>query len=275
MMAAAKRYVLFGHPVGHSWSPFVHGLFARQLGDSIEYKLVDVAPADFRKTVIDFFVGHGHGANVTTPHKRAAAEVVNEMTPRAERAGAINVIALRAGAKLFGDNTDGAGLVADLRGNLGLDIADRRILLLGAGGAVRGVLEPLLLENPAAVVIANRTADRAVDLARDFADLGNVSGGGFDEIGSGSWDIVINGTSASLANEVPALPAGVFGPGTLCYDMAYGRGDTPFMEWAVARGASRVVKGFGMLVEQAAESYLLWRGVRPDTAPVIEALSTL
>lgn len=274
-MAATKRYVLFGHPVGHSWSPFVHGLFARQLGDSIEYKLVDVAPADFRKTVIDFFVGQGQGANVTTPHKRAAAEVVNEMTPRAERAGAINVIALRAGAKLFGDNTDGTGLVADLRGNLRTEIAGRRVLLLGAGGAVRGVLEPLLLEDPAALVIANRTADRAAELARDFADLGNVSGGGFEEISSGPWDIVINGTSASLANEVPALPDGVFGADTLCYDMAYGRGNTPFMDWATANGASQVVKGFGMLVEQAAESYLLWRGVRPDTAPVLEALATL
>lgn len=274
-MAAPKRYVLFGHPVGHSWSPFVHGLFARQLGDTIEYKLVDVAPADFRKAVIDFFVGRGNGANVTAPHKHAAAEVVNEMTARAERAGAINVIALRSGAKLFGDNTDGAGLVADLRVNLGIDIADRRILLLGAGGAVRGVLEPLLLEGPAAVVIANRTPDRASELARDFSDLGNVTGGDFSQIRAGPWDIVINGTSASLVSEVPELPAGVFGPDTLCYDMAYGRGDTPFMEWAAARGAARLRKGFGMLVEQAAESYLLWRGVRPDTAPALTALASL
>lgn len=274
-MAATKRYVLFGHPVGHSWSPFIHGLFARQLGDTIEYKLVDVAPEGFRKAVIDFFVGRGHGANVTVPHKQAAAEVVNEMTPRAERAGAVNTITAQTGAKLSGDNTDGAGLVVDLRVNLGIQIADRRILMLGAGGAVRGVLEPLLNEDPAALVIANRTPARAHELAREFVDLGHVTGGGLDAICHGPWDIVINGTSASLAGEVPELPHGIFGPDTLCYDMAYGRGDTPFMKWASARGAVRVRKGFGMLVEQAAESYLLWRGVRPVTAPVLKALAAL
>jgi len=274
-MAATKRYVLFGHPVGHSWSPFIHGLFARQLGNTIDYKLVDVAPADFRKVVIDFFVGRGHGANVTVPHKQAAAEVVNEMTRRAERAGAVNTIVVQSGAKLLGDNTDGAGLVIDLRINLGIEIASRRILVLGAGGAVRGVLEPLLNEDPEAVVIANRTPARAAELAREFEDLGSVTGGGFDAIRDGPWDIVINGTSASLMGEVPDLPDEVFGPHTLCYDMAYGRGDTPFMEWAAARGATRVHKGFGMLVEQAAESHLLWRGVRPVTAPVLKALAAL
>lgn len=274
-MAATKRYVLFGHPVGHSWSPFIHGLFARQLGHDIEYKLADVGPDDFRKAVIDFFVGRGHGANVTVPHKQAAAEVVNDMTQRAARAGAVNAIVARPDTKLFGDNTDGAGLVLDLRVNLGVEIAGRRILLIGAGGAVRGVLEPLLQEGPAAVVIANRTPARAAELASDFADLGNVAGEGLDAIRFGPWDLVINGTSASLAGEVPELPGGVFGPETLCYDMAYGRGATPFMEWATARGASRVRKGFGMLVEQAAESYLLWRGVRPATAPALKALSAL
>lgn len=274
-MAATRRYVLFGHPVGHSWSPFIQGLFARQLGDVIDYKLVDVAPADFRKAVIDFFVGRGHGANVTVPHKQAAAEVVNEMTPRAERAGAVNTLVVRSGAKLLGDNTDGAGLVIDLRINLGVEIASRRILVLGAGGAVRGVLEPLLNEDPGTVVIANRTPARAAELAREFEDLGSVTGGGFDAIRDGPWDIVINGTSASLVGEVPDLPDEVFGPHTLCYDMAYGRGDTPFMEWAAARGSMRVHKGFGMLVEQAAESYLLWRGVRPVTAPVLKALAAL
>ena len=274
-MASTKRYVLFGHPVAHSWSPFIHGLFARQFGDTIEYKLIDVEPADFRKSVIDFFVGRGHGANVTVPHKQAAAEVVNEMTPRAARAGAVNAIAVRAGAKLYRDNTDGAGLVQDLRVNLGVEITGRRILLLGAGGAARGVLGPLLQEKPAALVVANRTPARASELARDFADVGNVTGGDFEAMRFGPWDIVINGTSASLAGEVPELPDGVFGPDTLCYDMAYGRGKTPFMEWAAARGATRIRKGFGMLVEQAAESYLLWRGVRPDTAPVRKALAAL
>ena len=182
-MTATRRYVLFGHPVGHSWSPFIYGLFARQLEDTIDYKLVDVAPADFRKAVIRFFVGRGHGANITVPHKQAAAEVVNELTPRAERAGAVNSIAVRTEAKLLGDNTDGIGLVADLQKNLGIELAGKRILLLGAGGAVRGVLEPLLLEEPNSIVIANRTAARASELARDFSDLGNVTGGGLEAIG--------------------------------------------------------------------------------------------
>lgn len=274
-MRVTRRYVLFGHPVGHSWSPFIHSLFARQLGDVIEYKLVDVAPADFRKRVIDFFVTRGHGANITVPHKRAAAELVNEMTPRAERAGAVNAIATRAGARLLGDNTDGVGLVIDLRVNLGVDIAGRRVLVLGAGGAVRGVLEPLLLEEPATVVIANRTPERARELAQDFADLGNVTGTGLEEMRAGPWDIVINGTSANLAGEVPELPDQFFAADTVCYDMAYGRGATPFMDWAAAHGAVRLHKGFGMLVEQAAESYLLWRGVRPATGPVLKALAAL
>lgn len=274
-MAAGHRYVLFGHPVSHSWSPFIHGLFARQLGHQIEYRLVDVGADDFRRTVIDFFVGGGHGANVTLPHKRAAAEVVNELTPRAEKAGAVNAIAVRRGDRLLGDNTDGVGLVIDLRINHGVSLAGSRILLLGAGGAVRGVLGPLLQEGPAAVLIANRTASRAEELAHDFTGLGPVSGSALDGIGEGPWDVVINGTSASLAGEVPELPDRPFGRRTLCYDMSYGRGDTPFMTWAAARGAGRVCKGFGMLVEQAAESYLLWRGVRPPTAPALTALASL
>lgn len=274
-MPPSKRYLLFGHPVAHSWSPFIHGLFARQFGHAIEYRLADVSVTGFRKAVLDFFVGGGRGANVTLPHKQAAAEIVNELTPRAERAGAVNTIAARPGAKLLGDNTDGAGLVVDLRVNLGVPIKGSRILLLGAGGAVRGVLGPLLQERPAAVVVANRTPDKASELALEFTDLGNITGGGFDTIKLGRWDIVVNGTSASLVGEVPALPGGVFGPDTLGYDMAYGRGDTPFMEWAAARGAGRVCKGFGMLVEQAAESYLLWHGLRPSTAPVLAALDAL
>jgi shikimate dehydrogenase len=266
------RYALFGHPVSHSWSPFIHGLFARQFGHDIEYKPVDVEPADFRRAVIDFFVDHGKGLNVTLPHKQAAAEVVNELTPRAARAGAVNTIVARDAMQLLGDNTDGVGLVTDLVDNLGLRLEGARILLLGAGGAVRGVLGPLLQRGPAEIRIANRTPARAEQLVTEFGDLGQLSASGFEGAGEG-WDLVINGTSASLAGEVPGLAPSAVGPDTVCYDMAYGRSETPFLGWAARQGSSRRHMGWGMLVEQAAEAYLLWRGVRPDTRSVIEALA--
>jgi shikimate dehydrogenase len=266
------RYALFGHPVSHSWSPFIHGLFARQFGHDIEYKPVDVEPADFRRAVIDFFVDHGKGLNVTLPHKQAAAEVVNELTPRAARAGAVNTIVARDAMQLLGDNTDGAGLITDLVDNLGIGLEGARILVLGAGGAVRGVLAPLLRCRPAELRIANRTRERAEGLAQEFGDLGNVTVSGFADAGRG-WNLVINATSASLSGQLPALPVAAVEPGTVCYDMAYGRAETPFLAWATRLGATQCHKGWGMLVEQAAEAYLLWRGVRPETRSVIAALS--
>ena len=269
------RYVLFGHPVSHSWSPFIHGLFARQFDHVVDYKLRDVPPAEFRRAVIDFFVEGGAGANVTLPHKPAAAEVVNELSSRAERAQAVNTIIRRSATGLIGDNTDGAGLVTDLVHNLGIAITGMRLLVLGAGGAVRGVLAPLLEHEPREICIANRTPERARNLQREFADLGEVSASSFDAVDDRPWDLVINATAASLAGEVPVLPPHVVGTTTLCYDMAYGRGDTVFMRWATARGAARACKGWGMLVEQAAESYLLWRGVRPATRSVLDALERL
>jgi len=274
-MPGPDRYVLFGHPVSHSWSPFIHGMFAKQMDADIHYSLMDVAPQRFRRAVVEFFAGGGRGANVTLPHKQAAAELVHGLTDRAARAGAVNTIALRWGDKLYGDNTDGAGLVQDLTVNLGVRLAGRRLLLLGAGGAVRGVLGPLLAERPAELVIANRTVVRAEKLAAEFQDLGAVSGIGFDAVGQGPWDLVINGTSASLAGEVPDLPARAVGPESVCYDMAYARTDTPFQRWAASRGVRRSHKGWGMLVEQAAESWVVWHGKRPDTTPVLTALGSL
>jgi shikimate dehydrogenase len=270
--AIADRYALFGHPVSHSWSPFIHGLFARQFGHDIEYKLVDVEPADFRRSVIGFFVDRGKGLNVTLPHKQAAAEVVNELTPRAARAGAVNTIVARDSMQLLGDNTDGAGLVTDLVQNLAIELEGARILVLGAGGAVRGVLAPLLRCRPAELRIANRTRERAEGLAAQFGDLGNITVSGFGDAGGG-WNLVINATSASLSGQLPELPDAAVEPATVCYDMAYGRAETPFLAWASRLGAARCHKGWGMLVEQAAEAYLLWRGVRPETRSVIEALA--
>jgi len=269
------RYALFGHPVSHSWSPFIHGMFARQFDHVVDYRLCDVDPASFRRTVIDFFVEGGGGANITLPHKPAAAEIVNELSARAERARAVNTIIRRSPTELLGDNTDGAGLVTDLIGNLGVTISGSRLLVLGAGGAVRGVLAPLLEQEPREVRIANRTRERALRLRDEFSDLGEISATTFDEVDDRPWDIVINATAASLAGEVPALPPRTIGHETVCYDMAYGRGDTAFMRWATERGSSRSYKGWGMLVEQAAESYRLWHGVRPATKPVLDALERL
>ena len=267
--------MLFGHPVSHSWSPFIHGLFARQFDHVVDYKLCDVEPPEFRRAVIDFFVAGGGGANVTLPHKPAAAEVVNDLSARAERARAVNTIIRRSATELVGDNTDGAGLVSDLVRNIRVAITGSRLLILGAGGAVRGVLAPLLEQEPRGVRIANRTPERAERLRNEFSDLGEVSASSFDDVDDRPWDIIINATAASLAGDVPALPPRAVGRDTVCYDMAYGRGDTAFMRWAADRGSTRPCKGWGMLVEQAAESYLLWRGVRPATKPVLDALVRL
>ena len=266
------RFALFGHPVSHSWSPFIHGMFARQFDHVVDYKLQDVQPDQFRHAVINFFVEGGGGANVTLPHKPAAAEIVSDLSARAERARAVNTIVRRSATELYGDNTDGAGLVADLTRNLGVTLAGVRLLILGAGGATRGVLAPLLEQEPREVRIANRTPERARRICEEFSDLGEVSASGFSEVGDRPWDIVINATAASLAGQTPELPPRAIGRDTFCYDMAYGRGETAFMRWARERGSTRAHKGWGMLVEQAAESYLLWHGVRPATKSVMTAL---
>lgn len=272
MNAQADQYGVVGHPVAHSWSPFIHGMFARQTGEPVIYRLHDVQPQDFRAYVLDFFSRGGRGLNVTVPHKVAAAELANELTPRAERAIAVNTLMIQRDNRILGDNTDGAGLVHDLRDNLTVNLAGRRMLIVGAGGATRGVVAPLLVLRPAELVIANRTADRAHAFAADFKDLGAVRGCGFDDLGEDAYDVIVNATSASLAGEVPAIPASVIKPESLCYDMAYSKGDTPFLKWAKENGCARAVQGWGMLVEQAAESFQLWRGVRPQTRPVLEAL---
>jgi shikimate dehydrogenase len=269
------RFALFGHPVSHSWSPFIHGLFARQFDHILDYKLRDVDPTSFRRAVIDFFVEGGGGANVTLPHKPAAAEIVNTLSARAERARAVNTIIRKSPTELLGDNTDGAGLVTDLVTNLGVTVAGSRLLILGAGGAVRGVLAPLLEQEPREIHVANRTPERAQRLRDEFSDLGELSASSFDQIDDRPWDIVINATAASLLGEVPALPPRTVGRDTVCYDMAYGRGETAFMRWARERGSTRACKGWGMLVEQAAESYRLWHGVRPATRSVLDALERL
>jgi shikimate dehydrogenase len=267
----ADKYAVIGYPVAHSWSPFIHGLFAKQTGHAITYSRLEVAPEALNERVVEFFAADGKGLNVTLPHKQAACLIARERTPRAEMAGAVNTLVLRNN-NVFGDNTDGAGLIADLTRNLAFTLQGTRILVLGAGGAARGVLGPLLEADPEYLEIANRNDERAVELAHEFSTLGTVHGCGFDAIADSTFDLVLNATSASLQDTIPPIPPQVIGPTTLCYDMAYGRGDTAFTRWAKSAGAGRAETGWGMLVEQAAESFLLWRGVKPRTAPVIAAV---
>jgi shikimate dehydrogenase len=262
------QYGLFGHPVSHSLSPFIHGLFARDTAQQMTYRAYDVLPEDFTARVRAFFGAGGRGLNVTVPHKLAAAGLVDELTERASHAAAVNTLA-RQGDSVLGDNTDGVGLVRDLRDNLGLVITGSRVLILGAGGATRGVLAPLLGLAPAAVTIANRTPDRATALAAAFSDLGSTHGTAFAEVPEQPFDLVINATSASLSGEIPPIPRGAIGASTVCYDLAYGRTATAFVKWAQQCRCARAEQGLGMLVEQAAESFQLWRGVRPQTAPVL------
>jgi shikimate dehydrogenase len=267
------QYGVVGHPVAHSWSPFIHGMFAKATAQNLVYRLFDVVPDNFRRDVLKLFAGGIRGLNVTLPHKQAAAELVNELTPRAARAQAVNTIAFFEDTTLLGDNTDGVGLTSDLERNMKLELGDKRLLILGAGGAVRGVLGPLLEREFREVVIANRTAHKAEQLVAEFADVAPISGCGFSELRGPPYDLIVNATSAGLHGEMPVLPPGIVGAATVCYDMSYGRGDTPFTRWGKSQHAARTAKGWGMLVEQAAESFMLWRGIRPNTGPVLEALA--
>ena len=268
----SDTYGVVGHPVAHSWSPFIHGLFARETGQSMSYRLFDFAPEEFEPRVREFFAQGGRGLNITVPHKVAAVDIASELTTRAAHAGAINTLAMQKDGTILGDNTDGAGLVRDLCDNLGLVIIRRRILIVGAGGATRGVIAPLLALGPAEIVIANRTEERAEKLAGAFAKIGPVQGVGIRYISGDPFDLVINATSAGLSGELPPLSNSIVGPETVCYDMAYGKTNTPFVEWSLQQGCARAVQGWGMLVEQAAESFRVWRGMKPGTASVLTAL---
>lgn len=271
-MDAPDRYAVFGHPVGHSRSPWIHARFAALTGQALRYEARDVPPGGFPAALAEFLAAGGKGLNATVPHKLAAFAAAERLTPRASRAGAVNTLAVRPEG-LLGDNTDGAGLLRDLVTNLAVDPRGQRVLLLGAGGAARGALPALLDAAPRELVIANRDAGKAVALARESGDGHPVTGTALDAV-SGRFDLVVNATSASLSGAVPALPETAVDPASFCYDMAYGAGPTAFLRWAAGRGA-KGADGLGMLVEQAAESFLLWRGVRPPTAPVLAELRTL
>jgi shikimate dehydrogenase len=265
------RYAVIGNPIAHSKSPHIHAAFARQTGQRLEYGRLLGSLEDFPGDVRAFVADGGRGLNVTLPFKEEAWALLADRSPRAEAAGAVNTIIVLDDGRLRGDNTDGVGLVRDLEDNHGYGLGGRRVLLLGAGGAARGVLGALLEAAPAALTIANRTAHKAVDLARAAADE-RVDGCGLDGLGGRSFDLIVNATSSGLDGDVPELPDGLVADGGWTYDMVYGDVPTPFCRWAEAQGAARALDGLGMLVEQAAESFRLWRGVRPETGPVIADL---
>ncbi|HBX72819.1 MAG TPA: shikimate dehydrogenase [Halieaceae bacterium] len=275
MTAQPDKYAVFGNPIKHSKSPAIHAAFAQQCDQRLHYRAVRVELDDFARSARCFFDGGGKGLNVTVPFKQEACAFADILTERARRAGAVNTLSVGADGAVSGETTDGIGLVRDMVANLGWQLQGRRIAIIGAGGAVRGVLEPLLSERPAALLIANRTAARAEALADAFADLGPVQGGGLEALDGLAVDVLINATSAGLSGEMPALPDIQLTVRSCCYDMLYGAAPTPFMRWAAQNTAWAVADGLGMLVEQAAESFYRWRQVRPATQPVIAQMRHL
>ncbi len=265
-------YAVIGNPIEHSKSPQIHAAFAAQTGQDMRYERILGDLEEFESDVEEFVAAHGRGLNVTVPFKERAFRLADSLSERARAAGAVNTLIV-GDEGLRGDNTDGVGLVRDLGCNHLFDLAGARILLLGAGGAVRGVLRPLLEARPGRLVIANRTAAKAEALAEAAPDGAPVEGCGLEELAGRRFDLIINGTAAGLAAQVPAVPDDCLAEGGWTYDMLYGQGPTAFVQWGLAHGAARALDGLGMLVEQAAESFHIWRGVRPDTKPVLKQIS--
>ena len=266
------QYAVFGHPVKHSKSPLIHGTFAKLTGQDLVYTAIEAPVDGFAAAVHDFRQRGGKGANVTTPFKLEAFDLATDRLERAQLAGATNALKFE-GDRIVADNFDGVGLVNDIQRNLGITIAGRRVLMLGAGGAARGTLQPFLANKPAALVLANRNVSKAQALARQFEAVGKVAACGYADLAGERFDVVVNATSASLTAELPPVPATVFGADTLAYEMVYGRGLTPFLRLARDAGVTRLADGVGMLVEQAAEGFLWWRGVRPATREVIAMIT--
>ena len=271
-MTTIDRYGVMGYPVSHSRSPVIHRLFALQTGHDIQYELLQVAPDKLERAVRQFQRTGGKGLNVTVPHKAEVAKLCDQLSERANTAGAVNTMTFKDG-EILGDNTDGIGLLRDLVINHALTLEGIHILILGAGGATRGIVGPLLEMQPASLRIANRTIGKADALVEHFSHFGPVSACRFNVIPvTQEYDLIINATSAGLKGEVPPYPEAAVSSDTICYDLAYGLQPTPFSDWAREHGAAKSIMGWGMLVEQAAESFHIWRGVRPDTAPVLKQM---
>ncbi len=269
-MTSIDYYAVMGNPIAHSKSPFIHAAFAQQTQQTIQYEalLVDAEKQAFFEAIKTFKIQQGKGLNITVPFKEYAWQLVTQRSKRAEKAGAVNTIWFDEQGKTMGDNTDGVGIVKDITQNQQLILTGQRLLILGAGGAVRGVLELILAEQPERCVIANRTVSKAETLAELFVDQGNISASSYQALEKQTFDVIINGTSASLQGALPPLPEKILAEHGWCYDMMYSATATPFMQWALTKNAT-ALDGLGMLVEQAAEAFYLWRGVKPSTSPVI------
>jgi len=269
------RYAVVGNPVAHSLSPKIHTEFAHQTAQQLSYEAIELA-SDAFAAGIDRLQRRGYrGLNVTVPFKREAWELCHSLSARAEVAGAVNTLSLQADGSIHGDNTDGVGLVRDLIDNLKIKIQGQNVLLLGAGGAARGVLGPLLALSPAQLTIANRSIDRANALASDFTSSGKIEVVAYDQFSNESYHLIINATAAGLSHQLPPIPASLLDPAGVCYDMMYDINKaTDFVEWSVSQGVKQSFDGLGMLVEQAAEAFFLWRGVRPETGKLMRMLRT-
>jgi shikimate dehydrogenase len=272
-MTNKDRYAVFGSPIKHSKSPRIHQLFAEQTKQDIEYTAQEVEAERFKETVNAFFSKGGKGLNCTLPLKELAWAYADHNTERADLSKAVNTLVLQEDGYILGDNTDGCGLITDLTLNHGVTLKNSRILLLGAGGACRGILSPLLEESPNHLILANRTRQKASDLAAEFCIFGDVEGCGFADLKGHQFDLIINATSASLYDELPPLENNLLAKDGICYDLAYGNKPTAFVRWGMVHNAKKSLDGLGMLVEQAAEAFFLWRKIRPKTLPVIKKLN--
>ncbi|PCI22166.1 MAG: shikimate dehydrogenase [Piscirickettsiaceae bacterium] len=268
------RYAVFGDPISHSLSPSIHHEFAKQTKQQINYRAMEVKPADFNQVLSDFFTSGGKGVNCTVPLKEMAFEQVDVLSDRAAFSGAVNTVKLMEDGRLYGDNTDGIGLLKDLTGNLAVTLEGKRILVLGAGGATRGILGPLLESGLASLCLANRTIAKAEVLQTIFAPLGEIEVLSYSNLAGKQFDLVINATSASLTGDVPPLPDGLLADQAICYDLAYSGKPTAFMDWGKKQGAAVSVDGLGMLVEQAAQAFYLWRNIMPVTSAVLQKLTS-
>lgn len=269
------NYGVMGNPIQHSKSPAIFRLFAEQTKQQLHYASILVALDGLSSALTEFKKEGGKGVNITLPFKHRAFSLVDSVSERAQRAEAINTIQFNEDGTLFGDNTDGVGLVRDILTNHKVSIKNKRILVLGAGGAVRGVLDAIIGEQPSEVVVSNRTENKAVALAEAFADVGPIIACPLSLLENNSFDMVINGTSASLQDEMLDLPGSILKEGAFCYDMVYGKGLTPFLRWAREQGAVTCVDGLGMLVEQAAESFYLWRKIKPETGSILSEMRAI
>ncbi len=270
-MNKIDHYAVFGSPINHSKSPRIHRLFAEQTQQNLDYVAQEVNAENFVAAVTEFFAQGGKGVNCTVPLKELAYQFADIKTERAKSAKAVNTLALQIDGSILGDNTDGVGLVTDLTVNHGIELENQRVLILGAGGATRGIILPLLDQQPDCLVVANRTIEKALTLAIEFNH--NLEGCGFHTLEHRQFDVILNATSASLSDELPTLPENLLAENGVCYDLAYSNTPTTFVRWGKLQNASKNLDGLGMLVEQAAEAFFLWRGVRPDTKTVIDLLN--